>query len=253
MPNRPSILFIHGLGESGLSFIESFDAIDLQNYNLIVPDLAGYGRSSSAFNADYSFSAQVGRLWRLVAQMGIQEFFIVGHSLGGDLATLMTTNGEDKILGLVNIEGDLTPHDVFISNKATEAAKRGEFLAWFKDEFRQRTVYERWGLTRESCRRYYASLWFCNPEAFLSNSKELHQRSHPVGGGLENELGAKFRGIKMRKLYCWGYDSLADETREYIKQAEIPNQGYEGAGHWVMIDKNEGFYSLLSEYCSMKP
>src|SRR4051812_42233338 len=82
LPNQPSILFIHGLGESGLSFIESFDAPELRNYNLVIPDLVGYGRSSSAFNADYSFSAQLDRLWRLVSQMGLEEFFLVGHSLG---------------------------------------------------------------------------------------------------------------------------------------------------------------------------
>lgn len=254
LPDRSSILFIHGLGESGLSFIESFDANDLKNYNLIVPDLAGYGRSTSAFNADYSFSAQVDRLSRLIDRFGLQKLFIVGHSMGGDIATLLAQQTEDKILGLVNIEGDLTPYDVFISNLATEAAERGEFLKWFKDEFRQTIVYEQWAEKRESCRRYYASLWFCKPEAFLSNAKEIYEQSKSAENEIENKLGARFREIKMKKLFCWGEESLAQGTRDYIqqKQTEIPSQRFAGAGHWVMIDKGEVFYSLIGEFCSMK-
>ncbi len=43
---RPTVLFIHGLGESGFSFQEAFDDQSLASTNLLVPDLAGYGRSS---------------------------------------------------------------------------------------------------------------------------------------------------------------------------------------------------------------
>ena len=184
--------------------------------------------------------------------MGLEEFFLVGHSLGGDLATLMASNRGDRILGLLNVEGDLTPHDVFISNQATEAAEQGTFLEWFDEEFKEKIVYEKWGTKRDSCRRYYASLWFCNSEAFLSNSRELYQQSQSVVGALENELGKKFRAIKVRKLFCWGQDSLAEGTRRYIQHAEIPNKEFKNAGHWVMIDKSEGFYLLLDEFCSVK-
>ena len=38
---EPTVLFIHGIGESGRSF---FDAFGLpQSYNIIVPDLLGFG------------------------------------------------------------------------------------------------------------------------------------------------------------------------------------------------------------------
>jgi pimeloyl-ACP methyl ester carboxylesterase len=44
----PTLLFIHGLGESGLCFNEAFDFPEMKAFNLIVPDMLGYGRSSAS-------------------------------------------------------------------------------------------------------------------------------------------------------------------------------------------------------------
>ena len=39
---RTTLLFLHGLGESGLCFVDAFHEPALKNYNIIVPDLLGY-------------------------------------------------------------------------------------------------------------------------------------------------------------------------------------------------------------------
>ena len=133
------MLFLHGLGESGLSFSEAFDEIDLKEYNIVVPDLLGYGRSSAADGDGYSFEAQLERIWQLAEHQNfdLQEIHLIGHSLGGDLATLMCEqDDETRIKSLVNVEGNLTSHDLFISRKAAWAAKRPDFKQWFDDEFK---------------------------------------------------------------------------------------------------------------------
>jgi len=45
---RSVLLFVHGLGESGLCFKEAFESRDMNEYSLVVPDMMGYGRSSSS-------------------------------------------------------------------------------------------------------------------------------------------------------------------------------------------------------------
>ena len=47
---RPTVLFIHGIGESGLSFLVAFHSSLPSNFNIIVPDLLGFGKSSHATN-----------------------------------------------------------------------------------------------------------------------------------------------------------------------------------------------------------
>ena len=54
--SRPTVLFIHGIGESGFCFLEAFQAPLLSDFNIVVPDLLGFGRSSPAADQDYTFS-----------------------------------------------------------------------------------------------------------------------------------------------------------------------------------------------------
>ena len=66
--------------------------------------------------------SQIRRLWRLVDFIGVDSFYVVGHSMGGDMGTFMASSDtRQRIKGFVNIEGDLTPHDIFFSNKVVSA------------------------------------------------------------------------------------------------------------------------------------
>ncbi len=55
--NTP-VFFIHGIGESGRCFFDTFDMP--KKYDIIVPDLLGFGKSEKVKDGpDYSFSFQV--------------------------------------------------------------------------------------------------------------------------------------------------------------------------------------------------
>ncbi len=246
---QPVLLFVHGLGESGICFNEAFDSPDLKKYNLVVPDLLGYGRSSCTHNGDYSMDSQVRRLWGLVDQLGIKSFFIVGHSLGGDLGVFMAASDSKKrIGGLVNIEGDLTPHDIFFSNRVVSAAGRGDFARWFETDFKEELVLKGWGSQWASCRRYYASLQFCRPDAFLANAREVYQRNQPLPGREESLTGMTYAGLRIPKIFCWGSESLAKGTLRFLEAAPLQHKKFEPAFHWPMIDRHEQFYNFISEF-----
>ena len=52
---RASLLFVHGLGDSGLNFEDVFRNERFSDFNVVVPDLVGYGRSSRASSKDKDF------------------------------------------------------------------------------------------------------------------------------------------------------------------------------------------------------
>src|SRR3990167_6304431 len=54
---RPTLLFIHGLGDSHINYLPYLHSELAKYYNILIPDLLGYGKSSAA--ADYSFEQQV--------------------------------------------------------------------------------------------------------------------------------------------------------------------------------------------------
>jgi pimeloyl-ACP methyl ester carboxylesterase len=250
---RTTILFVHGLGESGLCFQEVFQAPLFADYNLLVPDLVGYGRSSASATCDYSFDAQVRRLVEVVEQMGIGELVVVGHSLGGDLGTLFCASDRaGRVQKFVNIEGDLTQHDLIISSQAAKAHQEGRFEDWFHHDFVYGMVYKEWARRHgESCRRYYASLRFSRPDAFLTNALELCRKSRALPGKYQSEIGAEYCGLSIPKIFCFGEESLGDsETLDFLEEKGLDWKSFEGGGHWVMIDRQDAFYPYLHDFIS---
>jgi pimeloyl-ACP methyl ester carboxylesterase len=247
--SRPVLLFVHGLGESGLCFNEAFESSDMNEYSVVVPDMLGYGRSSNAGSGDYSIESQIRRLWRLVDFLHLGSFYVIGHSLGGDIGTFMASSDTQKrIKGLVNIEGDLTPHDIFFSNKVVSAAEEGNFTEWFEKEFKEELALKGWGSKWSSCRRYYASLQFARPEAFLANAKEIYQKNQALPGRRECLTGFTYADLKIPKIFCWGSESLAKGTLEFLESSSLHHRKFEPAFHWPMIDQAERFYAFLSDF-----
>jgi pimeloyl-ACP methyl ester carboxylesterase len=247
--SRPVLLFIHGLGESGLCFKEAFESGPMKEFGIVVPDMMGYGRSSRAHNGDYGMDSQIRRLWRLADLLELESFYVVGHSLGGDIGTFMASSDtRRRIKGLVNIEGDLTPHDIFFSNKVVTAAESGNFSEWFEKEFKEEIVLKSWGGQWASCRRYYASLHLARPEAFLANAKEMYEKNQPLPGRLECVTGRTYASLKIPKVFCWGSESLARGTLEFLESASLKHRKFEPAFHWPMIDQADQFYPFLADF-----
>ena len=246
--SRPVLLFIHGLGESGLCFKEAFESSAMSEFCLVVPDMMGYGRSSTAAGGDYRMESHIRRLWRLLDSMRIESFYVVGHSLGGDIGTFMApSDTRQRIKGFINIEGDLTPHDIFFSHKVVSAAEAGNFEEWFEKEFKEEIVLKGWGSRWPSCRRYYASLQFSRPEAFLANAKEIYQKNQALPGRPECLTGFTYEALKIPRIFCWGSESLAKGTLEFLESSLLEHQRFGPAFHWPMIDQAELFYAFLAD------
>ena len=251
LPGRQTLLFVHGLGESGLCFEEVFNDKRFQDFNILVPDMIGYGRSSKSEAGDYRFKSQITRLSGLLELYEVDKLILIGHSMGGDITTLFCADDHRGLVKqYVNIEGDITQFDIFISYDAVKADKENRFHEWFYDEFINSKVYEYLGNKYPSCRRYYASLYFCHPEAFLSNALELVKRNTSLPGKYKSEIGKMYCDLSVPRVYCYGTKSLPSETLCFLEENDLKFQSFEGASHWLMIDKSDEFYGFLYSFVS---
>ena len=93
------VLLIHGFGgdkDNWTRFSKSLTG----SYRVIAPDLPGFGESARHPDWDYSLPPQRSRVNGFVQALGLEQFHIVGHSMGGHLAALYTHKYPGQVLSM---------------------------------------------------------------------------------------------------------------------------------------------------------
>lgn len=101
----PVIVCIHGLGSTGLSFIEVAD--DLQSdFNLFAIDLPGHGRTQPfQSKEDYESPTLAEWMRETLNQLEIGQHYILSHSWGSALALFYQSAFADVVKGNILIDG----------------------------------------------------------------------------------------------------------------------------------------------------
>jgi hypothetical protein len=107
----------------------------------------------------------------------------------------------------------------------------------------------RLGRNWPSCRRYFASLLFCRPEAFRDSARELVKHNGEALESRVSEIGNLFSSLSIPKVFCWGTENLDGTSKQPPRLAASQQQAFAGASHWVMVDRAEEFYPFLREFC----
>lgn len=84
--NGRTVVLLHGLNFYGEYWAATIDALRGAGFRVVVPDQVGFGRSSKVV-MPYTLSGMALHTRRLLDTLGVQRAAIVGHSMGGMLAT----------------------------------------------------------------------------------------------------------------------------------------------------------------------
>lgn len=142
-PNGSSVLLFHGKNFAGYYWTNVIKELTNAGFRVIVPDQIGFGKSSRAF-INYSFHTLASFNKQLMDSLGVKSAVILGHSMGGMLATrfaLMYPNNTTQLV-LENPIG-LEDYRAFVPYASTESMYRIELKT-----------------TPESVKKYYESSYF---------------------------------------------------------------------------------------------
>ncbi|MBN2170538.1 MAG: alpha/beta fold hydrolase [Candidatus Krumholzibacteriota bacterium] len=242
---RATLLLLHGLGDSGRAFAEAFGDARLAGLRLLAPDMPGHGDSAGLAPAGIGLDDYVAALRRLLDARAAGAVILAGHSLGGAVATLLAA-ADPRVRGLVNVEGNLTEADLFLSGRAVAADAGGRFPAWFA-RLRRESSWRRSMAQHVSNRRYYESLVRCAPAAFLRAARELAARTQPDAGTGPGEFAARYLALAIPRLFCLGGTCPAG-TRALLAARGEAVRVFPDAGHGVMVDAPAAFYGVLREF-----
>lgn len=251
-PGRRTLVFLHGIGDSSLSYLPFLEAPELQAFNILLPDLLGYGKSS--VSDDYGFEHQVKvlieHLRALERTVGFtfDDMVLVAHSMG-NIHALMLCESEmrQQIKAVVNVEGSVTQYGSFVSAKAAAAVEEKNFDDWF-NKFCEAVILRQFVQRYPSCRSYYDSLKLCQPAAFAQNAVGIYRGYHAGAGKYTNVFGRQFVDLKLPKIYCYGDESLPPESQEFLREYHVPAQVFHTDNHFVMQECLAEFVKFLAAW-----
>lgn len=107
------IVLIHGL--FGHLKDERLTAV-FSDYSVLAPDLLGYGAAPEPV-AGWRLADQADHVAAAMQAAGIARAHLVGHSVGGAVAALLTARFPERVATLTSVEGNFTLKDAFWSGK----------------------------------------------------------------------------------------------------------------------------------------
>lgn len=238
-----TLLYIHGLGESGLCFESLMTDPRLQQWNHLAPDLPGYGKSFWC-PEPLGLKDFARRLTELMGLVTDQRIVLVGHSMGGVIGTLLleSLDAEEmqRIAALVNVEGNIATGDCGFSAWATARSLDD----WLDVGFSQLLVEIQQQEEDPAINRSYgASVAMCDPRAFHRNSRELVEMS------AVEDLAPRLAAIDVAKIFFYGSPrGMCSRALELLARTEIPMHGIEDTGHWFYLEDQDAFVPPLVEF-----
>jgi pimeloyl-ACP methyl ester carboxylesterase len=105
----PTVILIHGANSNLLDWTFTMLAKLTPNYRVIAFDRPGHGYSERSPTDGANPEVQAKLLSRATYQLGVSQALIVGHSLGGALATSWALNDTEQVAGVAMLAGAAFP------------------------------------------------------------------------------------------------------------------------------------------------
>jgi pimeloyl-ACP methyl ester carboxylesterase len=263
-PDAPPLVLVHG----GRDHARSWDWVVERlrdRWHIIAPDLRGHGDSQWSQDGGYAMPGLIYDLAQLIHQRQLAPVTLIGHSLGGNIATRYAGIYPDNVRCLVSIEGLGLSPKAMAERLAKPLAER--MRTWIEA---QRGLAARQPRRYESIKDAVARMQAANKH--LSLEQANHLTRHGVNQNEDGTYSWKFdpylhvfppidlpvaeierlwAEVKCPALLVYGKESwasnpLEDGRARHFKNARVVM--VENAGHWVHHDQTDYFVQTVQEF-----
>lgn len=85
--DKPVVTLLHGKNFNGAYWHQTATFLQQQGFGVLIPDQIGFGKSAKPVSYQYSFAALASNTRTLLQALNIDNTIVVGHSMGGMLAS----------------------------------------------------------------------------------------------------------------------------------------------------------------------
>ncbi|WP_414441228.1 alpha/beta fold hydrolase [Burkholderia sp. 22PA0106] len=111
------VVFLHGFGSTKEDYADFARLAAFSGRPFVAYDAPGCGDSICSDLRAIDIPLLVDTARAVLAHLGVQRFYLVGHSMGGLTALLLARDEGERVLGFVDIEGNVAPEDCFLSRQ----------------------------------------------------------------------------------------------------------------------------------------
>jgi 4,5:9,10-diseco-3-hydroxy-5,9,17-trioxoandrosta-1(10),2-diene-4-oate hydrolase len=254
----PVLVMLHG-GGPGASAVSNYHqnlpALTRQ-LRVVLPDQPGYGDSFRPTTADLEARSitevAVDAVFQSLDALGIEEFHLLGNSLGGATAIAMAQAQPDRVRKLVL----MAPGGGWLPFGPTPTEGQKEMFRYYLGSgpsekkmanFIRTMVFDHKQFGADVVKaRYEASLEPSHAEFYLALNASFTQRR-----GMD-PLWRDLHKIKAPTLLLWGRDDRTitfDGAQIMLKQIrDVQLHVFGGCGHWVQLERQHEFERLVGDF-----
>lgn len=231
------IVIVHGGGDGASIWLDTVAGL-ARYYRVYLPDLPGYG-DSQPMSDQFHLSEYVNFVGRFADSVGLERFYLVGHSIGGSIALNFALKHPERVEKLVLVSS------LGLGAKVGLWVRLVSLPALFKPV--SRALHALMRAVGWVTKRVFASI-FINPlppvKIDMGRYVASLKRQAPVSDSLYS--------LKMPTLLVWGAkDNVVPVTAAYKAARLIPDcrlQVFENCGHSVYRQSRHEFSRTLLKF-----
>ncbi|MFP9098934.1 alpha/beta fold hydrolase [Flavobacterium sp. RHBU_24] len=267
-PNGKTIMLLHGKNFSGAYWEQTATDLSNDGYRVIIPDQIGFGKSSKPIDIQYSFQLLAQNTKAILDELKITKLTVMGHSMGGMLATRFALMYPAMVEKLV-LENPIGLEDwkLWVPYQSVDDWYAGEL----KQDFEKLKMYQVTSYYHNTWRNeynkwlYIPAGWTMNKEIYPAIAKNAALTYDMI---FTQPVCYEFKNLKMPVLLIIGqldrtalgkakapveiqnklgnYPMLGKETAKKIPNAKLVK--IEGVGHLPHIEAYKEFIAPLKEF-----
>lgn len=266
-PNGKTIVLLHGKNFNGYYFEETAKALLKEGFRVIMPDQIGFGKSSKPKQYQFSFQQLAENTKSILDDLKIEKFIVLGHSMGGMLATKMAVMYPESIdklilenpIGLEDYR-DFSPYQNIDKQYAAELKNTYQSYKDYQLKFyydgKWKPEYEKWlnlvaGWTIS--KDFPITAWdaaltsdMIYTQPVVDDFEKITVPTLLIIGTRDRTAIGKATAPKDLQPLMGLYENLGKETHKKIKNSKLVE--LENVGHLPHIEVFERFIQPLLEF-----
>lgn len=267
--NGKTIVLLHGKNFNGYYFEETAKRLLDEGFRVIMPDQIGFGKSSKPQQYQFSFQQLAENTVSILDELKIDKFILLGHSMGGMLATKMAVMYPERIEKLI-LENPIgledyrkfSPYQNIDKQYAEELSKTAKSYKDYESKFyydgKWKPEYDKWlnlvaGWTLS--KDFPVTAWnaaltsdMVYTQPVVDDFQNITVPTLLIMGTRDRTAIGKGNAPKELQPLMGQYQNLGKETQQKIKNSQLIE--LDNVGHLPHIEVFEKFIEPLIDFTS---